>query len=163
MDVKHIIFEPNKFPLISELLNVLGFTTKAQEYEWKIDNNYRMEWGDDYDDDGEDAMVGYIDTTIVLVEDFAIQSEAKQFISEEYVSYVKHHIESASLYATHYTLSNTYVLNVNYVYDAGTDKEFAIDFDIELNGLRLARKVDAYFENTDAVNKDITFLILSNS
>ena len=162
MDEMHITFEPNKFPLISELLNVLGFTTNAHKYEWEIDHNYKMEWGDDYDDE-ESGIGGYIDTTVVMVDDFAIQIEAKSFISDENVSYVKHHIKSASLYATHYTLSNTYVLNVSYVYDAGTDKEFAINFDIELDGLRLARKVDAYFENTDAVNKDITFLILSNS
>lgn len=162
MELKHITFDPDKLQLINELLNVLGLTTKSYEYEQEIDNNYKEVWGDDYDDE-EDSRGGSVYTTIEIVKDFSIQSEAKQFISKEYVSYVNHHIKDASLDASYDGLYNMYELNVDYLYDAGTDEEFAISFKIELNGLRSAINVDAYFYDTDAVNKSITFLILSSS
>lgn len=161
MDLQHITFDPNKFALISELLNVLGFTTNAQKYEWEVDYNLQMEWGSDYAS-YDNRLSGYIDTTIQLVEDFEIQSEAKKFLSEENFLYIEKHIKSATLYAKYFT-SHTYKLSIDYLYDAGTDSEFTIDFEIELSGLSEASKVDAYFEDKDAVNKVITYLILSSS
>lgn len=154
MTIELIKLNANQYSVINEIIDEFGFETFKSSYNWHIDKIFSAGWRD-YDDDFEEE-----NATWKLVDNNQIDADVKILLSIESQNYIKNNIKNASLDITHFSTSNTYKLNIQYVFDVGTESECFVEFIIKMEKLGHVDEVMLRFNNEDNTSAQLTYLLM---
>ncbi len=154
-----ITLNPQTTLFVVELVNAFGLTKFRSMYESMIHRHMSWNWGDDDDKDGWGGD-GYKYLTLDIVSDGKFVNSANLCVESEYREYLEKHVLNASIYVIEYATSNEYDMKIEYLLDAGTEKEMEVELHLEMKLLGCVDKVSLTFDSEHPNAKYLSFLIL---
>ena len=162
MSYQLINLNPKTTQFVIDIVNALGLKMFKSMYESEIDRHMAWNWGDEDEDDGWGGD-GYKYVTLNLVDDGKLINSTNLFVTDEYKFYVSQHIINASVYVTEYATSKEYDMKIDYLLDAGTEKEMLIELHFKMNSFGYIEEADLMFDTEHLNAKYMAFFVLQQS